>query len=67
MVSQLGIHDWMLKVSEKATRDRVLPPTWPKELGGFGKQFRVGLVTDVGKVNDGTFNEYRLQGHDEGR
>jgi len=26
------------------------------------KQFKVGLVTDVGKVNDGTFNEFAYKG-----
>jgi arabinogalactan oligomer/maltooligosaccharide transport system substrate-binding protein len=34
-----------------------------KEAGlGAKKQVKVGLVTDVGKVNDGTFNEYAYKG-----
>jgi basic membrane lipoprotein Med (substrate-binding protein (PBP1-ABC) superfamily)/maltose-binding protein MalE len=34
-----------------------------KEMGlGPKKQVRVGLVTDVGKVNDGTFNEFAYKG-----
>jgi len=30
--------------------------------GGTGKKMRVGLVTDVGKINDGTFNEFAYAG-----
>jgi hypothetical protein len=37
VVNELGIGDWMLKVSEKATQEGVLPPNWPKELGGTGQ------------------------------
>jgi arabinogalactan oligomer/maltooligosaccharide transport system substrate-binding protein len=34
-----------------------------KEAGlGAKKQIKVGLVTDVGKVNDGTFNEFAYKG-----
>ena len=40
LVDALGIHDWMLKVADKATQDGVLPPTWPKELGGIGEPGR---------------------------
>jgi basic membrane protein A len=29
---------------------------------GGGKKIKVGLVTDVGKVNDGTFNQYAYEG-----
>lgn len=30
--------------------------------GGAGAKIKVGLVTDVGKVNDGTFNQYAYEG-----
>jgi basic membrane protein A len=30
--------------------------------GGTGAKLKVGLVTDVGKVNDGTFNQYAYEG-----
>ncbi len=30
--------------------------------GSGGKEIRVGLVTDVGKVTDGTFNQYAYEG-----
>lgn len=30
--------------------------------GGSGTPFKVGLVTDVGKVNDGTFNQFAYEG-----
>lgn len=35
----------------------------PTAAGGTsGKKIKVGLVTDVGKVNDGTFNQYAYEG-----
>jgi len=37
-------------------------PAKTEEAAPAEKAFRVGLVTDVGKVNDGTFNQYAYEG-----
>src|SRR6266542_2794374 len=34
----------------------------PTAAGATGKKIKVGLVTDVGRVNDGTFNQYAYEG-----
>ncbi|MEP7191043.1 MAG: BMP family ABC transporter substrate-binding protein, partial [Roseiflexaceae bacterium] len=34
----------------------------PTAAGAAGAKLKVGLVTDVGKVNDGTFNQYAYEG-----
>ncbi|HEU5088857.1 MAG TPA: BMP family ABC transporter substrate-binding protein, partial [Roseiflexaceae bacterium] len=43
----------------EATAEATAAPTTGT---GSGETFRVGLVTDVGKVNDGTFNQYAYEG-----
>jgi basic membrane protein A len=37
-------------------------PTATEAAAPAAEKFRVGLVTDVGKVNDGTFNQYAYEG-----
>jgi hypothetical protein len=37
LVEELGIRDWILKVAERVVEDGVLPPTWPRDLGGKGE------------------------------
>jgi hypothetical protein len=37
VADELRIRDWMVGVAQKADEDGVLPPNWPRELGGQGQ------------------------------
>jgi basic membrane protein A and related proteins len=44
------------------TPTEAMAGTTPTSGGGTGAKIKVGLVTDVGKVNDGTFNQFAYEG-----
>ncbi len=61
-LSLLAVLALLTACGPKPTEAPVVEPTAKPVAPPVAEGFKVGLVTDVGKVNDGTFNEYAYTG-----